>query len=101
MGDVAFAVGGRCRCTRSGAHTEDLREAGVRQHDFVRLDAEEVADALQGMGRRAGGATKILVELRTVDAQLAADLRNRGVITARQAQVAAQIVQPRVVSVEG
>ncbi|MDT4853220.1 hypothetical protein FQZ97_874790 [compost metagenome] len=75
--------GGLARVARAQQAAELFR----RQAQFVVLDAEEVADALEVVGGRPALAAEVLVELGAVDRQLAADLRDRAVMAAKKLEI--------------
>ncbi|MNT50905.1 hypothetical protein D3C72_1878430 [compost metagenome] len=62
-----------------------------RQAQLVVLDPEEVADALEVVGRRAALPAQVLVELRAVDRQLAANFGDRAVVAAGKLEIGAEI----------
>ena len=56
------------------------------------FDPEEIADALEVVGRRAALPTQVLVELRAVDRQLAANFGDRAVVAAGQFKVGSEMI---------
>ncbi len=74
---------GRGRNPRTDQPSELLR----RQPQFVVLDAKKVADALEVIRRWLALPTQVLVELRPVDHQQAANLGNRAVMAASKFKV--------------
>ena len=72
------------------ARTEQAHELLGRQQQLVVLDAEEVADTLEVVGRGAALPGQVLVELGAIDGELAANLGDRAVVAAEQPEVGAE-----------
>lgn len=72
--------------------TDQTGELLGGQVQFVILDTEEVADTLQVESRRTALPAQVLVELRAVDRQLAANFGNRAVVTAGKFEVCSEVI---------
>ena len=74
----------------TAACADQAGELLARHGQFERLDAEEIADALEVVRGGPALARQVAVELGAVDRQLAAHLGDRAVVAAEQFQVAAE-----------
>jgi len=74
------------------AHTDQAGELLRRQAQLVTLDGEKVADAVEVVSRRTALTAQVLDELRAVDRQLTANLRDRAVMAAGQFEVGSEMI---------
>lgn len=74
------------------AGTDQAAELLGWQMQFVIFYPEEIADALEVVGRRAALPTQVLVELRAVDRQLAANFGDRAVVAAGQFKIGSEMI---------
>ena len=74
------------------AGTDQAGELLGRQVQLVILDAKEITDAFQVESRRTALPAEVLVELRSVDRELAANFGNRAVVAASQFEVGSEML---------